>query len=531
VHGATRRRAADAPELLVPLDSERDQPLHRQVYDGVRDAILLGRLAPGARLPSTRTLAGDLGVARNTVTLAFDQLRAEGYLIGRRGGGTRVRNLVPDALLRVDHPLVKRGRSTSSRPSTPVTTRHPTARHADEPVRLSLRGARLVAEGALSARRSGTKPVTFRLGVPALEEFPAQLWGRLSARRWRRGEVALGDGDSGGESALRAAIAEYIATARGARCVADQVILVSGTHQALDLAARVLLDHGDEVWMEDPGYSGARVTLEAAGATIVAVPVDDEGIDVIAGERTAPRAKLAYVTPSHQFPLGAVMSASRRLALLSWARRVGAWIVEDDYDSEFRYAGRPLACLQGLDVEQRRDSEGARVLYVGTFSKTLVPGLRVAYLVVPEQLVDAFRSARAATDRHPPTVTQGVLTDFIRDGHYARHVRRVRALYAERQATLVEAGERLLRGALALPSHSAGLHLVGWLPPRVSDAGVVAAAETEGVELFALSHYSIARRPPGARGALLFGYAGFTDREIRRGIERLARVLDHRAAR
>jgi GntR family transcriptional regulator/MocR family aminotransferase len=492
------------------------------VYDGLREAILAGRLTPGARLPSTRALAADLGVARTTVALAFDQLRVEGYVVGRRGGGTRVRDAIPDSVLDV-----RPGAAARAIPSPPSarTRAIGATRPPDAPI--SRRGAMLVHAGAPLAGRGGTRPVPFRLGVPALDAFPARLWARLTARRWRRGDVYLGDSDPAGEPALRAAVAEYVTNARGARCSADQVIVVTGTQQALDLTARVLLDAGDAVWVEDPGYAGAHAALAAAGARVVPVPVDDQGLDVAAGERVAPGARLAYVTPSHQFPLGAVMSAPRRLALLAWARRARAWVVEDDYDSEFRYAGRPLPCLQGLEAEQRAAGEQARVLYVGTFNKTLVPALRLGYLIVPEALVEVVRTARAAVDRHASTLAQGVLTDFIGEGHYARHLRRVRALYAERQATLLAAAADELDGLLALAPDAAGLHLVGRLPSGVSDVAAAQAALAEGVEVFPISRFTLARpRAPAAAGALLLSYAGFDDREIRRAVRRLRRALE-----
>ncbi|HEU4565960.1 MAG TPA: PLP-dependent aminotransferase family protein [Gemmatimonadaceae bacterium] len=513
------RRAPDAPVVLVALEPASGRPLHRQVYDGLRDAILAGRLPPGARLPSTRALAADLGVARNTVTLAFDQLRAEGYVTGARGGGTRVRSAVPDALLG----LRAGGAASASRAE---------ARRAGErprEVRVSARAAALAAAGATIVRRGVTPPVPFRIGVPALDAFPARLWARLTARRWRRGGVRLGDADPAGERALREAIAAYVANARGARCTPDQVVVVSGTQQALDLAARVLLDPGDAAWVEDPGYIGAHAPLAAAGARLVPVPVDDQGLDVPAGERAAPRARLAYVTPSHQFPLGAVMSAPRRLALLAWARRADAWVVEDDYDSEFRYTGRPLPCLQGLDEERRAPGEQARVVYVGTFSKSLAPGLRLGYLILPEELVDAVRAVRAATDRHSSTLEQGVLADFLGEGHYARHVRRVRALYAERQEMLLAAAADELDDRLSLTPDPAGLHLVGWLPPGVRDGAVSRAALAEGVEAVALSRFTLARGEgsrAAARGALLLSYAAFRGEEIRAGVRRLRRALD-----
>src|SRR5690606_16763297 len=375
------------------------------------------------------------------------------------------------------------------------------------------------------ARVGGTEPVPFRLGVPALDMFPARLWARLTAREWRRGGPYLGDADPGGERALREAIAWYAMHSRGARCTADQVFVVSGAQQGLDIAARVLLDPGDAVWVEDPGYPYAHTVFAAAGARLVPVPVDGEGLDVAAGERAAPKARLAYVTPSHQFPLGAVMSVSRRLALLAWARRAEAWVLEDDYDSEFRYADRPLPCLQGLDVERQDAAGPARVLYIGTFSKPLAPAARLGYLIVPDAPVDAFRAARAVLDRHAPTLAQGVLADFIAEGHYARHVRRVRAVYAERQAALLAAAEAELAGLLTLTPDPAGLHLVGRLAPGVDAEAATAAAEAEGVRVYPVSRYALAAGVQD-RSGLILGYAGFDARAIRAGVRKLRRVLE-----
>lgn len=503
--------------MLLALDARDPRPLHRQVYDGLRESILAARLRPGERLPSTRTLAADLGVARNTVALAFDQLRTEGYLTGRRGGGTRVRSTIPDTLLHVGFPP----------PPTPARTRGAASIPIETPAAASLsaRGDLLAAAGARATRRGGTTPVPFRLGVPALDAFPAKLWARLTARRWRRDGVFLGDADCAGEPVLREAIASYLTNSRGARCTPDQVCVVSGTQQAVDLVARVLLDPGDEAWVEEPGYHGVRAPLLAAGARLVPVPVDDEGIDVAAGERAAPNARLAYVTPSHQFPLGAIMSASRRAALLAWARRAGAWVLEDDYDSEFRYTGRPLPCLQGLDAEHRPAGEGARVLYIGTFGKTLVPALRLGYVILPESLVDRFLAARAALDRHPPTMEQAVVADFLTEGHYARHVRRVRAMYAERQGALLHAARSELAGVLDLRPDPAGLHLVGWLPPGLDDLVAADAAAARGVEVFPLSRCLLTPAPHAARGALLLSCAAYDPRAIRAGVRELRLAL------
>jgi GntR family transcriptional regulator/MocR family aminotransferase len=368
--------------------------------------------------------------------------------------------------------------------------------------------------------------VQFELGVPALDAFPIRLWARLAARRWRRREVALGEADPAGERPLRDAIAAYLTAARGARCTADQVLVLNGAQQALHLVAHVLLDPGEAVWIEDPGYPGARIAFEAAGARLVPVPLDGEGLDVGAGERAAPRARLAYVTPSHQFPLGVLMSAPRRLQLLGWARRASAWIVEDDYDSEFRYAGRPLPCLQGLDAEASHGDASPRVLYVGTFSKTLVPGLRLGYLVAPETLVDAFRAARSATDRHAPTPDQGVLAEFIGEGHYARHIRRMRSLYAERQAALLAAAETKLAGLLTLAPDPAGLHLVGWLRSGLDGERAAELAAGEGVRVSPLPRFTIRKRSRSHPAGLLLGYAAFSERQIRSGVESLARTLE-----
>jgi len=501
-------RVADAAPLLLPLDPSSRTPLHRQIYDGVRAGILAGRFAASMRLPSTRVLAAELGVARNTVVLAFDQLVAEGYLSTRRGGGTRVRAAMPDSLMGV---RAARPAARAIRESAPPKSQTPS--------RVPARWARIMArDPEFGARRDGVA-APFTLGMPAVDAFPATLWSRITARRWRNGAVYLGHAATAGDVALRNAIAAYVTSARGARCTPEQIFIVSGAQQALDLAARVLVEPGDDVWMEDPGYAGARAALAGAGARVIGVPVDEEGMNVGAGERAAPNARLAYVTPSHQFPLGTIMSASRRLALLTWARRVEGWVLEDDYDSEFRYAGRPIPCLQGLDAER---GDTRRVLYIGTFSKTLAPALRLGYLIVPDELIDAFRVARAIAGGHAPTTDQGVLADFIGEGHYVRHVRRVRALCAERQQALLEAAGEEIGSAMQLAPDAAGLHMVGWLREGVSDDVAAAAALREGVDVAPLSRYS-ARTP--ARGALLLGYAAFDESEIREGVRRLARAL------
>jgi GntR family transcriptional regulator/MocR family aminotransferase len=483
------------------LDRASAVPLHRQLYDALRQAILDGRLRPGARLPSTRALALELGSSRNTVLAAVEQLTDEGYLAGRVGAGTTVRGALPEVLLH-------------ARPGAGVP-----ARSGEAAPRLSRRGALLVR--ARPGARPGAPARPFRPGAPAYDESVIRRWGQLTARHWGRVSRHLLDyGDPLGFVPLREAIATYLREARAVRCEAEQVMVVSGSQHGLDLATRLLLDPGDRAWIEDPGYLGARGALVAAGARVVPVPVDGEGLEIARALRAAPDARLAYVTPSHQYPLGVTMSLARRLALLDWARARRAWIVEDDYDSEYRYTGRPLASLQGLDRH-------GRVIYVGTFSKVLFPALRLGYVVVPPSLVDAFAAARGLVDRHPPSVTQAVLAEFIIEGSFARHVRRMRVRYAEQQAALVQAARRDLDGALEVAPTEAGMHLVGWLPSAADDRAMSAAALRAGVEAPPLSAFRLRRV---GRGGLLLGYAAWSAEQLREAVTVLADALAARRA-
>jgi GntR family transcriptional regulator / MocR family aminotransferase len=486
------RQPSSSPELFVELDPSRDRPLFRQLYDSIRNAVLEGRLAPGSGLPPSRGLAAALGVSRNTVSLAYDQLVAEGYLRGQPRSGMRVAATLP------------------ARPGGKPARVAP-ARHAPG---LSVRGQAIASASMPASPVAGSLPRPFRPGIPALDRFPLRVWSRLAHRLLRR-PPWLGYGDAAGYPPLRRAIAEYVSAARGASCTAAQVIVVSGSQQGVDLAARVLLDPADEVWMEDPGYPGSRAALFAAGARVVPVPVDGEGLRVVDGERSAPRARMAYVSPSHQFPLGATMSASRRLELLRWASRAGAWILEDDYDSEFRYSTRPLASLQGMDQD-------GRVVYIGTFSKTLAPALRLGYLIVPAAMAQAFAAARAVCDRHSPVMDQAVLADFLTEGHFARHVRRMRALYAERQEALVAALRQQLEGRLEIGPTGAGMHLVGLLGAGEDDAAISAQISDAGLEAPALSRYAMVQP---SRGGLLLGWAAYEPDAIRSSVTRLAGLL------
>jgi GntR family transcriptional regulator/MocR family aminotransferase len=491
---------------LVLIDASQAVPLWRQIYEQIRAAISSGRLAAGVRLPASRALASDLVVSRNSVTAAYAQLRAEGYLVQRGRVGTFVATLAPD---RVE--MGARAPRPRSKTAHTVATRRQLSRVA------------AMAMTAAERRPRGDRglPVPFRIGDPAIDVFPVRVWSRLVARSWRNGRVPLGYLDPAGSRTLREAIAEYLSGSRGVRCEWQQVFIVSGTQQAVDLAIRLVLSPGDAVWIEDPCYSGARSAIDASGLTAVSVPVDGEGISVDDGLRLEPKARGVYVTPSHQFPLGAVMSVSRRMALLGWAASADAWIIEDDYDSEFRYASRPLPSLQGLD-------EQGRVIYVGTFSKTLFPGLRVGYLVSPPGLVDAFQAAFALGGRYASADAQLVVTEFITEGHFERHLRRMRALYAARQAALLTYAQGQLSEWLDVSPSAAGLHLIGWIRDRGSSAAkIIERAAEAGVELRALSHYT--QRMP-KHDAILLGYAAFTPAVMEAATRRLRGALAGRRA-
>lgn len=490
-------------DLLLQFDPSSELPMYLQLYEQLRAAIVNDcRIPRSAKLPSTRSLSETLRVSRNTVLAAFEQLLAEGYLEGRIGSGTYVARALPEACL-------------GARPqaSAPGYTR--------PPVRVSERGRHvqrmMPSTNIASVVPAPSKPKPFRLHAPSFESFPYDVWRKISQRTWDRiRPEMLGYGCPAGWQPLREAVAHYLRAARAVRCDWQQVIITNGAKQAMHLVAQTLTDPGDPVFIENPSYSGIRVAFTLSGARMQPVPVDAEGLDIAEAERLCPEARLAYVTPSHQYPLGTTMSLNRRLALLDWARRRDGYIIEDDYDSEFRYRGRPLASLQGLDREDR-------VLYIGTFSKVLMPSLRLGYMVVPPDLVDTMIAARAHYDWSSPVIDQATLAEFIAEGHFARMIRRNRALYAERQAALVDAGKRHLHGLLRLPAKECGMHLLGWLPRGVDDRACAAALSANGVEVLSLSQFASAPADPGG---LLLGYAPFDERSIVAGVEKMAAVLE-----
>lgn len=473
----------------LALDPRKDnQEIWRWLYTELRSAIMDGRLKSGMRLPSTRNLAAQYGLARGTVVAAFRQLQAEGFVSSEVSAGTFV---LPTA-----------GRATGS-PTLRNSLRQAISKATVATRTQSLMKARFFLPASHSIGKA------FRGYEPAIDLFPVELWARIAARVYRKAPRSLyGQGDAGGYPPLRRAIAEYVGQSRGVRCSAEQVIVTSGAQQALDLLARVLLDPCDEVWMEDPGYPGASLAFQGAGANVIPVPTDGNGIDVEAAIRSSPAARVVYVTPANQFPLGTVMSAERRVALLSWAARAGAWIIEDEYDAEYRYSGKPIASLHSLD-------RSGSVLYVGTFTKMLFNALRIGFIVVPERLVDGFRITRSFIDRHAPTLDQAVLTEFINEGHFGHHVRRMRQIYSDRSQLLAEEASRRLAGLLDVQHAQSGMRTVAWIKTGITEPVLARRVEQLGVEVVPMSRYV---RKYKQKPGLSLGFAGCNASEIKRGV-------------
>jgi GntR family transcriptional regulator/MocR family aminotransferase len=484
-------------ELTLPLE-DTGTPAYRLLYQSIRSQILEGGLRPGARLPATRDLGRQYQLSRGTIVNAFELLKSEGYLEGSIGSGTYVSKVLPDELLRV--------RMDDPRENDPEPSVKPRPR-------------RRVSEYAKRIRLFGfeSRPVrAFRANLPALDLFPTELWAQITNRRMRKVSTNLLSGcDPMGYRPLREAVADYLGASRGVRCVAQQIAIVSGVQEALDLAARLFLNPGDRVCMENPGYVGAGFVFQALGAKLSFISLDDEGMQLKAPALRG--ARLVYVTPGHQFPLGISMSLPRRLQLLEWAHRSGALIFEDDYDSEYRYSGRPVPALQGLD-------RNGSVLFAGSFSKVLFPSLRLGYVVIPEGLVDYFAAAKSITTRHAQLLDQAVLCDFIADGHFARHLRRMRSVYAERLSTLLQSARETLDGLLDISSVEAGLQTVGWLRGGITGESAARAAAARNVDTIPLSLYTHGKT---VREGLQLGFAAVDAREIQRGVKELARALEN----
>jgi GntR family transcriptional regulator/MocR family aminotransferase len=470
---------------LLSLDRDDAAPLYRQIYASFRARILAGGLRAGEPVPSTRDLSRELGVSRIPVLEAYGQLLAEGYFEARRGAGTFVASALAS---RAEEGRPMRGERRISANAAALPPYQP----------------------AVWAERLGA----FQLGQPELRAFPVSTWSRLVGRHSRNLRVrALRYGDAFGLLALREAIATYLRTSRGVRCDAGQVFIVSGSQQALDLSARVLLEAGDAAWVEEPGYWLVHHVLKAQGCRMVPVPVDGEGLNVVQGTRRAAKARVAFVAPSHQSPLGVTMSASRRLELLDWAQRASGWIVEDDWDSEYRYDAKPIASLQGLD-------RNARVVYTGTFSKVMFPSLRLGYIVVPPDLVERFAAMRRAMDLCPPYVAQAPMADFLLEGHFARHLRRMRPIYQRRRRLLLEAIGREIGAEVV--GDAAGMHVAMFLDRCPSDRDLAARASKLGVQVSPLSASYLGK----PRQGLVLGFGNTPESTIAPAVRKLVQAMD-----
>ena len=480
---------------LIAADRNSPAPLHKQVYDGFRAAILCGDLRPGQQIPSSRKLAADIRISRFPVLHAYAQLLAEGYFESRSGSGTFVSRALPEQMMWVNRHIALSGKAGAG-------------------PRLTARRVALYPAVGSAVIASGWG--AFNIHQPALDQFPFHVWSSLVASHSRNphiGEIhrihALGS------ERFREAICAYLRTARAVKCEPEQIMVVSGSQQALDLTARVLLNPGDAVFVEEPGYGLARAALAAAGCRLVPIPVDREGMDITIGIGRRIKARAALVTPSHQFPMGSTMSAARRLRLLNWAQSTGAWIVEDDYDSEYRFESKPIASLQGLDTN-------ARVIYIGTFSKVLFPSLRIGYLVIPLDLLNQFTAVRVAMDIFPPYLFQEVLADFIALGHFGRHIRKMRQLYRERRTALIESLRREFGDMFDVFGAEAGMHLAALLPEGFNDREIAARAVSQKLWLRPMSPHYGWEKP---RQGFVLGYGSTAADQMPHAVERLRSVV------
>jgi GntR family transcriptional regulator/MocR family aminotransferase len=475
--------------LVIPL-SKDGGPIFRQIYLGLRQAILSGTFRSGDRLPATRDLADQLDVSRTVILLAYDQLLAEGFVEGRPGSGTYV-----SAVLSADPP---RRAERAAR------------------VRLSQFGAAAASAGShvdFPQRRAPLLRYDFAYRSSGVDVFPFEQWRRILMRRARQARLKeLEYGAPAGSLALRDAIAAHLRRSRAVVCDASQVVIVNGSQQALDLCSRILMERGDCVVLEEPHYQGAREVFRAAGARLHPVPVDRDGLDP---DKLPSEARLAFVTPSHQLPTGAILPLSRRLALLHWAKKADAVVIEDDYDGEFRYEGQPVESMQGLDTD-------GRVIYIGTFSRTIFPALRLGYLIAPKSLVAAFTATKWLCDRHTATLEQETLAEFISSGAYERHLRRARRANAVRRRALLGAIDEHLGRRVSVTGDGSGTHLVLWPRRRASEETLIARAAAEDVGVYGVSPYFLKR---ATRPGLLLGYSRMKEVEIREGIRRLAKAI------
>ncbi|NET48231.1 MAG: PLP-dependent aminotransferase family protein [Merismopedia sp. SIO2A8] len=483
-------------DLVITLDRASPMPLYQQLSQELRQAVLTKRLKPNQKLPSSRALATSLSISRTTVTQSYDQLLSEGYLETQHGAGTFVCAELPDDYL--NSVPIKGDRSESS-----------------QLTQLSRFGTHLATIGQLY----GPQPecaIDFQVGSPSTEHFPMSLWRQLLSRHCRHSPTQLNYGfDAAGYMPLRTAIADYLGRSRAVQCNAEQVIIVNGSQQALNLIARLTLEPEDWVALEDPGYLGARHCFTSNGAQLQGIPIDREGLDVETLSQCCQPFKLLYVTPSHQFPTGATLSLPRRLALLQWAHQTETLVLEDDYDSEYRYGDRPIPALQGLDQHNS-------VIYIGTFSKILFPALRLGYLVVPPAWVPVISRAKWLCDRHSPTLEQYALTDFLTEGHFERLIRKMRHLYNQRRQVLVNALNHYFGPQVTILGENAGIHLMAKLETGLTDDRAITLAQAKGIGLISAQAYYL---NTSSQGKFIFGYAQLDETEIVQGIQTLALAL------
>lgn len=471
--------------------------MHRELYEFIKLEILEGSLSGGSRLPPSRVLGQELGISRNTVLCAYDQLLAEGYVTASVGQGT----FVADVPSRPTQLLLPQ----SSETAAPIA--------GPDLLPWSVRGAQLLTQSRASNLQWGA----FVAGVPDISVFPRQIWLRLLNRHWRRSSVeALSYSTVGGHPALRRALAEHLHLARSVRCEPEQIVITSGIHQAIDVVSRLLADPGDSAWVEDPGYWGTRSILTNNGIKVTPIPVDDYGMAPSPEQFNGPVPRFIFTTPSHQYPLGMPMSLSRRLMLINYAQQKGCWIAEDDYDSEFRFEGRPLASLQGLDSSER-------VIYMGTFSKTLFPAIRTGYMVLPKSIAEHAVKALSELYREGQLVQQAALADFMSEGHYSAHIRRVRLLYGKRHALLRQSIARHFGDTWPVATQDTGLHLVLMLPAEMNDVHISNELRSRQIVARPLSHYY--SNTENIQKGLLLGYACVPEELIDQGVQVVAKVI------
>lgn len=492
----TRKRGAGGVLVTASISRTGGGTMQQQLYSRVRDLILSGELSGGVRMPSSRVLAEELGIARNTVAAAFEQLQSEGYLVSKVGSGTRVSDRLPDELMKA-----------YGRPAD-VPAQPP------DNLGISDRAAQLMAiEGVVVSWLPAFSP-----GLPAIDEFPYAAWSKLVAQEWQRAGIGSMNNDAGGYWPLRSQIAEYVSSARGVQADADQVIIVTGNREGTELVGQVLLNPGDAAIVEEPGYAGTKSALSVSGIRLLTSPVDEHGMDISRATDAHRAARLLCIAPSHQYPLGFTTSLERRLEILNWCKQNSCWILEDDYDSEFRYRGRPLPALASLDPS-------ADIIYVGTFSKTLLPSIRIGYLIVPKRLIQAFVRTKLAMSGPTTIISQRAISSFIESGMFYRHLRVMRRIYAERRSALEKALRKHLPCLVIPPQEEAGLFMVTLFAENtftLSDVAIAAEAKAIGIYVVPLSlHYLEAQRKSG----LIFGYGALKPEEIEEPVVRLARAM------